>query len=297
VNAPIRATNLQPVVLVALAIVYVVWGSTYLAIRFALEGYPPLFFPALRFLAAGCTLYAILRFRGYPNPTLRQWRYATLMGLLLLNIGNGAVVYAERSVGSALAATAVATVTIWTALWSGLRGEWPRLPQWLGIGLGFVGVVLLNLRGDFAASPGSALLLLASPMAWSFGSVWGRGWDLPKGLMSGASQMLAAGVLFLAASAIAGESWQIVTTPRALGALLYLAVFGSLIAFSAYMILVQRCTPALASSYAYVNPVIALLLGAALGGEHFVATELLAFGLVLAGVVLMVVFNRPRAAR
>jgi len=291
--APSANAKLPILVLLAMAVVYLVWGSTYLAIRFALDGYPPLFFPARRFIVAGGILYAVLRLRGYAPPTIRQLANAAMIGFLLLNIGNGAVVYAERSVGSALAATAVATVTLWSALFAGIWGSWPRGTQWLGMVLGFIGIVVLNLGGDFAASPVSAALLVVSPIAWAFGSVWSRRLSLPAGLMSSACQMIIAGVFFLIASAMAGEPWQIVSTPKAMAALVYLLLFGSLLAFSAYMYLVQTVSPALATSYAYVNPVVALILGVTLGGEHFEAREYFAIGIILAGVVLIVAYNRP----
>lgn len=284
-------------VVLALLAVYLVWGSTYLAIRIALEGYPPLFFPALRFLVAGGVLYALLRLRGVAAPTRRQWRNAALIGFLLLNIANGGVVLAERSVGSALAATAVAIVPLWASLFVGLWGVWPRRLQWLGLVVGFAGIVTLNLGGDFAANPLSAGLLILSSLTWAFGSVYSRRLDLPKGLMSSAAQMLVAGAIFLAVSALVGEPWHLVAAPRALGALVYLIVFGSLLAFSAYMYLVQNVTPALATSYAYVNPVVALGLGATLGNEHFVTSEFVAIGLVLAGVLLIVLYNRPVPAK
>jgi drug/metabolite transporter (DMT)-like permease len=281
------------VVLAALLTVYIVWGSTYLAIRFALEGYPPLFFPAVRFVIAGAILFGLLRLRGYPAPTLAQWRNAAMIGVLLLNVGNGGVVLAERWVGSALAATAVATVPLWAALCAGIWGHWPVRMQWLGMVVGFVGIVILNLGGDFAANPAAAILLTVASATWAFGSVWSRKLNLPKGLMSSACQMLAAGVVFLVVSALRGEHWGFSPSPRASGALLYLIVFGSLIAFSAYMFLVQNVTPALATSYAYVNPVVALLLGLTLGREHIVGSGYVAIVMVLAGVALIVFYNRP----
>lgn len=288
---PARAS--AATVVAALLTVYFVWGSTYLAIRFALEGYPPLFFPALRFLVAGCVLYLLLRQRGYAAPTLRQWRNAAAIGVLLLDVGNGGVVVAERWVGSALAATAVATVPLWAAVCAGIWGHWPVRMQWLGMLVGFAGIVVLNLGGDFGANPLAGVLLTVSPMAWAFGSVWSRRLDLPKGLMSSAAQMLAAGVVFLLASALGGEHWSLLPTTRAAGALVYLTVFGSLLAFSAYMFLVQNVTPALATSYAYVNPVVALLLGLSLGGEHIDRNGYIAIVMVLLGVALIVLFNRP----
>lgn len=292
-SAAVNRTVPPLVVVAALLTVYVVWGSTYLAIRFALEGYPPLFFPALRFLAAGSILFVLLKLRGYPTPTLVQWRNVAVIGVLLLNVGNGGVVLAERSVGSALAATAVATVPLWAALFAGIWGHWPVRMQWLGMVVGFVGIVILNLGGDFAASPAAAVLLTVASATWAFGSVWSRRLDLPKGLMSSACQMLAAGVVFIALSALRGEHWSFSPSPRASGALLYLIVFGSLIAFSAYIFLVQNVNPALATSYAYVNPVVALLLGLTLGNEHIVASGYVAIAMVLAGVALIVYYNKP----
>ncbi len=280
-------------VLAALLSVYVIWGSTYLAIRFALDGYAPLFFPALRFLCAGGILFTFLLLRGYPLPTRRQWRDASLIGILLLNVGNGGVVLAERSVGSALAATAVATVPLWAAVFGGIWGLWPARLQWAGLVIGFAGILVLNLGGDFAASPSAAILLTVASATWAFGSVLSRRLDLPKGLMSSACQMLVAGVVFIFASALRGESWVLWPNNGAGSALLYLIGFGSLLGFSAYIFLVQNVTPALATSYAYVNPVIALLFGLSLGGEHIVRSGYCAIAMVLLGVVLIVLYNRP----
>jgi len=291
VNSP-AASRVAPPLLVLLAMltVYVVWGSTYLAIRFALEGYPPLFFPGVRFVVAGSILYLVLRLRGHAAPTLRQWRNAAMIGVLLLNVGNGGVVIAERWVGSALAATAVASV------FAGIWGQWPVRMQWVGMVIGFAGIVVLNLGGDFAANPIAAALLMVASATWAFGSVWSRRLDLPKGLMSSASQMFAAGVVFIVVSALRGESWELLPNAKSAGALLYLIVFGSLLAFSAYMYLVQNVTPSLATSYAYVNPVVALLFGLTLGGEHIVRSGYVAIALVLFGVALIVYYNRPAVA-
>lgn len=283
--------------LVALAMltVYVVWGSTYLAIRFAVAGYPPLFFPGVRFVLAGTILMALLKLRGYPWPTLRQWGNAAVIGVLLLNFGNGCVVLAERSVGSGLAATAVATVPLWAALFAGIWGHWPVRAQWLGMVIGFAGVVVLNLGGDFAANPAAAALLLLASASWAFGTVWSRRLKLPAGMMSTACQMLAAGAIFLAASAARGEPWTLQAEPRAVFSLLYLALFGSVLAFSAFIYLTQNVAPAMSTSYAYVNPVIAVLLGVFLGGEHIGTGEFIAIALVLVGVALIVGYS-PRPA-
>lgn len=296
IPSPIRANAPPLLVFSALVAVYLIWGSTYLAIRFALEGYAPLFFPGIRFVFAGSVLFIVLRLRGHAGPTRRQWLNSLAMGVLLLNIGNGGVVLAERSVGSALAATAVATVPLWATLFAGIWGVWPQRLQWIGLLLGFAGIVILNLGGDFAANPISASLLVISAAAWAFGSVWSRRLDLPQGLMSSAAQMLMAGVVFLIGSRISGESWHLIAAPRAMAALLYLTLMGSVLAFSAYIFLIQNVSPALATSYAYANPVVAVLFGITLGHENFVRSELLAIALVLTGVVLIVLYNQKPGA-
>ncbi|MBL6752286.1 MAG: drug/metabolite exporter YedA [Nevskia sp.] len=283
-------------VALSMLVVYVVWGSTYLFIRFAVEGYPPLFFPGVRFVAAGLLMGGVLLLRGHPRPSRRQLRNALLVGMLLLNGGNGFVVMAERSVGSALSATMLGTVPLWTGLFAYFFGHRPAPAQWLGMVVGFAGVVVLKMSGDFAASPAGAVMLLLAAASWALGTVLGSRLDLPKGVMSGAVQMVLAGILFLAGSAAAGEHWTLAAPLRAQLALLYLLLFGSVLAFTAYIYLTQHVSPTMATSYAYVNPIIAALLGVYLGGERFGANDVLAMILVLAGVALILGFRRPRPA-
>jgi drug/metabolite transporter (DMT)-like permease len=276
-------------VVVALLAVYVVWGSTYLAIRVALEGFPPFLMAGLRFLVAGGVLYLVLRLRGAPAPGRTQWGGATVVGGLLLLGGNGGVVVAEQWVASGLAALGVATVALWSAIFSGLWGQWPRRLEWVGLAVGFGGVALLNLEGNLRASPAGAIALLVATVSWAFGSMWSRHLDLPAGLMASAAEMLAGGSLLLVTSVVVGEK-----VPRALGArpllaLAYLVVFGSWVGFSAYIYLLRRVRPTVATSYAYVNPVIAMALGVAFAGEHITPTEWVAMPVILAGVALVVV--------
>lgn len=289
-----RATSVP--ILLALLIVYLVWGSTYLAIRFALQGFAPLFFPGLRFLAAGVLLFAWLLLRRAPLPSFRQWLNAALIGFLLLDFCNGAVVLAERRIGSALAATAVATAPLWAALFAGFGGVWPGRRQWLGLVVGFVGVVALNFGGDFKSSPAEALLLTASAAVWAYASLLSRRLSMPAGLMNAACQMLVAGAVMLAASAVRGESWQFPAALLPIGAVVYLAVVGSVIAFSAYLYLVHHADTGLAMSHAYANPVVALLLGV-IAGEQLSHLDWMAIALVLSGVVLIVVSPAPANVR
>ena len=271
----------------ALLAVYVIWGSTYLGIRIALEGFPPFLMAGVRFVIAGAILFAGLWLRGAPAPTPRQWGGAALVGGLLLLGGNGGVVVAEQSVASGLAAVGVATVALWSALFAGVWGQWPRRLEWAGLAVGFAGVALLNVGGGLRASPVGALALLVGPVCWALGSMWSRRLDLPGGLMASAAEMLTGGAMLLAVSAAIGERAPAALAARPTAALAYLIVFGSWIGFSAYLYLLRRVRPAVATSYAYVNPVVAMVLGVAFGGERIEAGEWAAMPVILAGVALV----------
>lgn len=275
-------------VVAALAAVYLVWGSTYLAIRVGLESFPPFGMGALRFLAAGIAMYAFLRWRGHASPTRAQWRNVAILSVFLLVTGNGLVNVAEQTVSSGLAAVAVASMPLWAALFGRLRGQHPTRGEWLGLAIGFLGVVWLNIGSEMRASAVGMVALLLAPISWAWGSVWSRGRDLPAPAMSTAAQMLLAGFFMAAIAAALGE--RIVATPSlsATLAVVYLAVFGSIVAFSAYVWLLGHVRPALATSYAYVNPPIAVLLGAALLGERFGAQAIGAMAVILVGVAIVV---------
>ena len=286
VSAPAPRTGM---VVLALLLVYVVWGSTYLGIRLALEGgaLPLTTVSGARFIVAGSLMYAVLRWRGMAAPTGRQWRNLVFMGLTMLVLGNGMVVLAERTVSSGLAATAVASVPLWMALFGAIRGEHATKGEWLGIAIGFLGVVWLNAGSSLTASPQGLILLLIAPIGWAFGSVSARRLDLPAPFMTAAGQMICGGVMLVALGLATGErptSWP---SMNGLLAVAYLCMFGSIVAFTAYVWLLHNVRPALAGSYAYVNPVIAVLLGAWIGHERFGAHDLLAMGVILAGVVVL----------
>ncbi|MBB6097486.1 drug/metabolite transporter (DMT)-like permease [Deinobacterium chartae] len=289
----------KPSLLVVLALltVYVVWGSTYLAIRFALEGgFPPLLMSGLRFGAAGLLLYAVLRWRGVPNPTPRQWAHTSVIGVLMLVMGTGMVVVAEQWVPSGLAAVGVATVPLWAALFAALFGQAPRRAELLGLGVGFAGTLALGLEGDLRASPLGAGLLLLAAVCWALGSIWSRRLDLPGGLMTSAVEMLAGGAVLSVAGLLLGERFHAAPTVGGWTAFLYLMTFGSLIAFSAYAFLLANVRPALATSYAYVNPGVAVLLGALLANERIGLAGMAALLLILGGVALMARAPKPSPA-
>lgn len=282
-------------VALALASVYLVWGSTYLAIRVGLQGYPPFLMGSLRFLAASLAFYAFLRWRGHAPPTRAQWRNAAVMGLYMMLLGNGLVNFAEQSVSSGLAAIAVASMPLWAALFGVLRREHPSRGEWLGLAIGFVGVVWLNLGSEMRASAGGMLALLLAPIAWAWGSVWSRGRDLPAPFMSTAAQMLCGGLAMGLLGLALGERITEVPPLRATLAVGYLAAFGSIVGFSAYVWLLHHVRPALATSYAYVNPPIAVLLGVLLLGERAQPSAIGAMAVILAGV-LIITRAKARAA-
>lgn len=280
-------------VALALTSVYLVWGSTYLAIRVGLEGYPPFLMGSLRFLAASAVLYGVLRWRGQAPPTRAQWKNAAVMGLFMMLLGNGLVNVAEQSVSSGLAAVAVASMPLWAGLFGTLRGQRPGRGEWLGLVVGFAGVAWLTLHGEMRASATGLAALVLAPVAWAWGSVWSRGRDLPAPFMSTAAQMLCGGLAMAVVALLLGER---ITAPPPLSATLavgYLAAFGSIVGFGAYVWLLQHVRPALATSYAYVNPPIAVLLGALLLGERVGSHALGAMAVILAGV-LVITFSRGR---
>jgi drug/metabolite transporter (DMT)-like permease len=291
--APALRADARLLVPLALLALYFVWGSTYLAIRVGLSSFPPFLMASIRFLCAGGALYAFLRWRGMAAPTRMQWANSAVTGTLLLGLGNGLVCYAEQSVASGLAAVAVAAMPLFAAVFGGLYGQWPRRMEWLGLGVGFAGVVLLNLGGSMTGAPLGALALVVAAAAWAFGSVWSRRRNMPPAAMNTAAQMLTGGVVLLVFALLTGERLPAAPTLSASLAVAYLAVAGSLVGFSAYLYLLNTVRPALATSYAYVNPPVAVLVGALFAGEAVHPLDLVAMAVILAGVGL-IAFARER---
>lgn len=284
-----RQKLLVPLCLLAL---YLIWGSTFIGMKFAIESFPPFLMGALRFLFAGSLLYGLLRARGTPNPTLQQWGGAGAIGILLLAGGNGGVAYAEQWVSSGIAAMVIATVPLWTALFAGLWGQKPSTREMTGIAIGILGVLILNLGGSLHTSPQGAAVLLFAAIAWAFGSMWGRRLPMPPGAMASAAQMLCGGSALLVIGLANGEHISAAPTQKAVLALGFLVVFGSFVAYSAYLYLLKTVRPALATSYAFVNPVVAMLLGAWLAQEQMSMLDLIALGIILTSVLLVLPFNR-----
>lgn len=280
--------TMRPPVLLALLGVYLIWGSTYLAMRFAIDSLPPLLMGGVRYVCAGALILLALRLRGQALPTARQWRDSALVGALLLLGGNGLVGLAmERGVSSGLSALVVGVTPLFSLLFAQLWGQRAHGREWLGIGLGLAGLVLLNFGHELQASPVAAALLVLASLSWSFGSMWGKRLDLPRGFMASGAQMFAGGLAMLAASLLRGEAPAGPSTATSLWALAYLVFVGAILGFSAYVYLLGTVRPALATSYAYVNPLVAVVLGVWLGGESVDAMEMAGLAVILGGVVMV----------
>ncbi len=281
----------------ALAALYLLWGSTYFAIRVALESFPPFVMGGARFVVAGGALFCALRMRGAPLPTRRECASAAAVGILLLPMSNGLVVYSELTTGSSVVALVMATTPLWAAVFGRFFGRSSTRGEWTGLLVGFVGVALLNLGGDLRSGGAGALLVLIAPMTWALGSMWSARLKLPAGAMSTAVQMVIGGAVMLAVGLVRGESVAHLPTLRSGLALGYLVVFGSLVGFSAYGYLLRTTSPAVATSYAYVNPLVALALGVVLGGERLRPLTAASAFVILSGVVILSASKYSRRSR
>ncbi len=281
-------------VVASLLTVYFVWGSTYLAIRIALTALPPFLLAGVRALVAGAILFAWASLRGLPRASRRESRNAALLGLLLIAGGNGLVTWAEQWVSSSLAAAVVSSGAIWVVLFTALLGERPARAEKVGILIGFAGVVLLNAQGEMRAAPLGALALLGATLTWASGAVLSRRLHVPVGARNVAIQMLSGGVVMTLVGLVGGERLVVeAVTAEAVLAWLYLVVAGSLVAFSAFTFLIRNVRPALATSFAYVNPAVALLVGVVFGGEHMGASGYAGVVVSIVGVAVLTLSRRP----
>ena len=281
------------VVALALLVVYLIWGSTYLAIRIALEDYPPFLMGAIRFLIAGGLMFGAAAWRGISLPTGKQWFNCAVTGTLLLGFGNGLVCFAEQTVASGIAAVAIASMPLFAAIAAGFYRQWPSRLESLGLLVGFAGVVVLNFGGNLRGSPLGALALVVAAATWAFGSVWSRRRDMPHPAMSTAAQMLC-GSAALGIVALVRHERVVAMHADATIALAYLTVAGSILGFSAYIYLLHHVRPALATSYAYVNPPVAVLVGVALGGESVRALDILGMVIIITGVAAITLAKAKR---
>jgi drug/metabolite transporter (DMT)-like permease len=281
---------------IALLAIYIIWGSTYLAIRFAIETIPPFLMGGIRFVLAGSVLYAFRRLLGDPAPTPIQWRSAAIIGLFLLVGGNGSVVWAEQRIASGLTAVLIATVPLWMVILDRIRpgGQRPHARALLGVVIGFAGIVLLigmrDLREARGADPIGAVVIVLGALSWAMGSLYGRTARLPDSPLIGTGmEMLIGGAGLLALGTLVGQWGQFgmsTISAKSLLAMCYLVVFGAWIAFSAYLWLLRVAPTPVVSTYAYVNPVVAILLGSVLASEPLTPRTLIAVATILAAVIL-----------
>lgn len=289
------AARTAPLLIPALFACYVVWGSTYLAIHIALESFPPFFQMGTRFLVAGALLMAWVVARGHALPSVTHWRNALVIGTLMLGGGMGLVATASLHLGSGLIATFIAVVPMMTCGWGLLFGRRVTRAEFLGMALGLAGVVLLLQGASFSAAPVGVMCIVGATLAWSLGSVLStERLPLADGPAGFASEMLCGGAVLMLISLALGEQPAWPMTPVAVAAWLYLVVFGSLIAFSAYLYLLAHSSAAVATSYAFVNPLIALFLGVFIGREVVTGHEWMASAVILAGVFLILAGGKKR---
>jgi drug/metabolite transporter (DMT)-like permease len=294
-QSPVRMTTL---VLVAFAAVYVVWGSTYLAIRIGVESFPPLILAGLRHFTVGLVLYPVLRKKTGISPTVAHWRTAVIAGALLLFVGNGGLSWAERTVPSGIASLLVASVSLWLVIVDWLRpgGAKPVFRVVMGLLIGFAGLALLvgpgHLGGSERVDPRGAAVLVFASLAWACGSLYSKHGGMPSSPMLGvAMQSFAGGAILLIAALFAGEFRGLhlgAISLRSWFAIAYLIVFGSGIGFSAYIYILHKSTAARVATYAFVNPVVALLLGWLFAGEAITLRTVIAAAVILTAVILVI---------
>jgi drug/metabolite transporter (DMT)-like permease len=297
-NDSIQANRKRVILIIlAFAAIYVIWGTTYLGIRVAVETIPPFFMAGARFLFAGMLIFIILRVRGVPMPKRFHWRSAVFIGALLLVGGNGLVTWSEQQVASSTAALVVATVPLWIALldWLIFKGTRPGKRVTIGLILGLISIGLLvgpgQILGTASFSLTALLILLLAPILWSLGSLYSRQADLPENtFMATAMEMLAGGALLLLAGLFTGEASRLNVaefSTRSLVAVLYLTIFGSIVAFTAYVWLLKQVPATKVSTYTYVNPVFAVVLGWLILSETITATTIAAVIIIILAVILI----------
>jgi len=291
-------------VIASFTAVYLIWGSSYLAIHFAIESLPPFLIAGIRFTIAGLILFALARRGGAPNPGFKQWRSAMLLGILMFLVANGCLMWAQKTVPSGIAATLYATVPLWFALlgWLWLGENRPSGRVMIGLLVGFAGTALLvGPAGEIGSvDPFGAFLVLVSAAAWAISSLLSRQLHLSDSpMMVAAMNLFTGGLLLLGASLVTGE-WATLDLgaidPRSLLAVGYLILGPSVTAFSSYMWLLANVSPSSLGTYAYVNPVVAVFLGWLLAGELLTPRTIIASGVIIAAVVLITTARKAKAS-
>jgi drug/metabolite transporter (DMT)-like permease len=283
--------------ILALGAVYLIWSSTYLGMKVVVQVFPPMLLGAIRFALAGLVLLFLHLARRGRLPTRAEALGAAPVGLLMFVVGNGFLAFAQRHVTSGVAAIVASTTPLWAAILGPLFGDRARRAEWLGMALGTAGVVILGLRAELGGDPLMIAGLLMSPVGWALGSLLSRRLPSAPGLAAPGLQMLAGALGMAIVALVHGDTLPHAVPTDVLLVFAYLVVFGSLVGYTAFSWLLRHTRPALALSYSYVNPVIALVLGVFLGGESLHVATVLAAGLLVIAVVIVVrasVRSRPR---
>ena len=274
-------------IIILMFVLYVVWGSVFLANKFSLESFPPFMLNAVRFLSAGIFLYILLRVKGEEGLNFRGWLESFLVGGMLFIGGAGLLCVGQQWVASGLSATLLATTPLWTVLFAGIWEKMPTTTEWAGLGIGIAGVALLNLDRGISGNPLGAGIILVASIIWSLGSVLNNRFQGLGKPIASATEMIAGGLLLLILSLLVGEriSWPL--TARATMGMFHLVVFSSIIGFTLYRFMLRTVRPALATSYTLVNPITATVLGALFAGESVSLVSIAAMAVVLTGVFLV----------
>jgi drug/metabolite transporter (DMT)-like permease len=297
---PTSRTAVDVRLALSLAAVYLIWSSTYLVMKLAVVELPPMLMSSIRFVAAGLVMLLIAMRRGVPFPGARAWLRVLPIGALLFLGGNGLVSIAQLSVSSGGAAVVCAMMPLWVGVLGAISGEKPTKREWVSLVIGFVGIIVLMGGPSLAGEPMHIAMIIGAPFSWALGSVMAR--RLPSSIggdtfMLPAMEMLTGGAALAIVGFSTGERVPIDASPSAWLAVAYLFVFGSLLGFTAYNWLLRHARPTVATSYAYVNPVLAVLLGAVISGEQIGPTTLIANGLIVVAVMLALRRTRPGLAR
>ena len=288
-SAGARRAAVDPRLIASLAAVYLIWSSTYLVLRIAISELPPLLTASIRYAAAGLVMLAVAKQRGAAWPSARQWLGVVPVGALFFLGGNGFVAIAELSVSSGGAAVVCATMPLWTGVLAAVSGERPSRREWLSLGLGFVGVLVLMGGPSLAGEPLHIVLIVLAPVCWALGSILARRNARSAShdaVMASAMQMLTGGAVLAIAGLLRSERLPAHASAHAWLAVGYLVVFGSLVAFTAYLWLLRHARPVIATSYAYVNPILAVVIGAAVSGEALGVTTVIANVMIVGAVAL-----------
>jgi drug/metabolite transporter (DMT)-like permease len=293
---PMTRRGVDPRLIACLAAVYLVWSSTYLVMRIAIAEVPPLLMASARFFGAGFVLLVVANRRGSPWPTAKQWLRTLPIGALLFLGGNGFVAIGELTVSSGGAAVVCAMMPLWTGVLAAVTGEKPSGREWLSLVVGFIGVLVLMGGPSLDGRPLHVLLILLAPVSWAFGSILSRRVARTSRVdmvMSSAMQMLSGGAVLAVVGSATGEHWPAHVSAQGWLAVGYLMVFGSLVGFTAYGWLLRNARPVVATSYAYVNPILAVLFGAAVSGEPLGITTFVANALIVGAIALALA--KPRS--